>query len=58
QLFALGQKGIGAIYLGSSATPFALKDVANHSHGQVQRTGLFLREDGTPGIVQQIDLYA
>ncbi|HHV16076.1 MAG TPA: hypothetical protein GXX58_05820 [Gelria sp.] len=58
RLFALGEKGIGAIYLGSSATPFALKDTSNHSHGQVQSTSIFLREDGTAGTVQQIDLFA
>lgn len=57
-LLALGVAGVGAIYLGSEATPFTLKDVSNQAHGQVQRTGIFLRENGLPGIMQQIDLFA
>ena len=57
-LFALGQKGIGAIFLGSVATPFALKDSANQAHGQLLTSGVFLRESGEAGVIQQIDLLA
>lgn len=56
QLFSLGQKGIGAIYLGHVTTPFALKDESNNLQGQVRSTGLFLSENGSTGTVQQIDL--
>jgi hypothetical protein len=52
----LGQNGIGAIYLGSSETGFDLLNPANRLDGIVRRTGVFLKEDGTPGIIQQIDL--
>ncbi|HEX3048492.1 MAG TPA: hypothetical protein VHY08_27330 [Bacillota bacterium] len=55
-LFALGQKGIGAIYLGNTETQFSMKDAANQTQGQIRRTGVFLKEDGTAGTVQQIDL--
>ncbi|HEX3048490.1 MAG TPA: hypothetical protein VHY08_27320 [Bacillota bacterium] len=55
-LFALGQKGIGAIYLGNVDTQFSYKEAANQTQGQVHRTGVFLKEDGTAGTVQQIDL--
>lgn len=55
-LFALGQKGIGAIYLGNVAAAFGLKNKENELLGQAQRAGIFLKEDGTPGIIQQIDL--
>ncbi len=55
-LFALGQKGVGAIYLGNVAAEFGLKNNQNELLGQAQTAGIFLREDGTPGIVQQIDL--
>lgn len=55
-LFALGQKGIGAIYLGNVAAEFGLKNNDNELLGQAQKAGIFLKEDGTPGIVQQIDL--
>ena len=56
QLFALGQKGIGAIYVGNVATEFALKDSANNLQGQMRSTGIFLRENGTAGTIQHIDL--
>lgn len=56
QLFALGKKGIGAIYLGNAPTQFAIKDAANNLQGQVKSTGLFIRENGTAGTVQQVDL--
>ncbi|MNK30131.1 hypothetical protein D3C87_485430 [compost metagenome] len=56
QLFALGEKGIGALYLGAIASPFALKDSENTLLGQVRRSGVFLFEDGRAGTMQQIDL--
>lgn len=55
-LFALGQKGIGAIYLGNIETQFSFKDAANQMEGQLRRTGIFLNENGLAGTVQQIDL--
>ena len=59
QLLALGDKNIGAIYLGNIATPFALKQTdTNEQQGQVRATGLFLFEDGQVGSVQQLDLVA
>jgi hypothetical protein len=59
QLLALGDKNIGAIYLGNMATPFALKQTdTNEQQGQVRATGLFLFEDGQVGSVQQLDLVA
>ena len=56
QLVALGQAGVGAIYLGNVSTEFAVKDAANDLQGQVRRSGMFLRENGTAGVMQQIDL--
>ncbi len=56
QLIALGEKGIGAIYLGNVETPFSFKDSTNELQGQAKTTGIFIREDGTAGTVQQIDL--
>ncbi|SMF97015.1 hypothetical protein SAMN02949497_4431 [Methylomagnum ishizawai] len=55
KLVGLGQMGVGAIYLGSAATPFQLNDGQNRNLGQVSATGLFLREDGGTGTVQQVD---
>ena len=55
-LLALGQVGIGAIYLGSVETPFLLKDAANETQGQVRQSGIYLSEDGQAGSLQQVDL--
>ena len=57
QLFALGQKNIGAIYLGNISTAFDLKNTAtNELQGQIVSSGLFLKESGGAGTVQQINL--
>jgi hypothetical protein len=56
QLFALGEKGIGAIYLGHLATPFALTDAQQQEQGEIAQTGIFLKENGQAGLIQHIDL--
>ncbi|RPH40678.1 MAG: hypothetical protein EHM86_05320 [Desulfobulbaceae bacterium] len=56
QLFALGEKGVGAIYLNHIASPFSLKDSNNQLLGQVRSSGIFLQEGGGVGTIQQIDL--
>lgn len=56
QLFALGQKGVGAIYLGNIDTQYNLKNTENQMQGQIRKTGIFLNENGTPGLIQHIDL--
>ena len=55
-LVGLGVRGIGAIFLGKAPTEFSLKDMANDTRGVIRSTGVFLREDGTPGTIQQVDL--
>lgn len=55
RLFALGQKGVGAVYLGNIAAPFQYKDAQNRLDGENQKAGIFLGTDGTVGTVQQID---
>jgi hypothetical protein len=55
-LVSLKEKGVGAIYLGATETPFSLKDDDNRLQGQVRATGLYLRENGVTGTLQQIDL--
>jgi hypothetical protein len=56
QLIALGDKNIGAIYLGHATTPFQLRTAENKSLGEITDTGLYLTEDGKAGTVQQINL--
>lgn len=55
-LQTLAQSGVGALYLGSVATEFSLTGKGEQLLGQVRATGVFLKEDGTPGTLQQIDL--
>jgi len=56
QLFALGDKDIGAIFLGHVSTPFQLKDTNNQSLGEVVRSSIYLSEQGNVGMVQEIHL--
>ncbi|EAT15946.1 hypothetical protein HTZ97_08500 [Desulfuromonas acetoxidans] len=57
KLLSLGQAGIGAIYLGSTSTPFSLTDSSDNSLlGQTRETGIFLHEDGRAGTIQELDL--
>ena len=55
-LSGLREHGVGALYLGSSETPFALKDDDNRLLGQVRASGIYLNENGSAGTLQQIDL--
>ncbi|HEY9102555.1 hypothetical protein [Chitinimonas sp.] len=52
----LKSRGIGAIYLGSGETTFSLTDQHNREHGLIRRSGVYLKEDGKAGTVQQLDL--
>lgn len=56
QLVGLGVRGIGAIFLGRVPTEFSLKNLSNETQGVIRSTGVFLREDGSAGTVQQVDL--
>ncbi len=56
KLFAIGQAGIGAIYLGSISSQYALKTAANEQQGAIRESSIFLRENGTAGTIQHVDL--
>lgn len=55
-LSSLKACGVGALYLGAAETPFALKDEGNRLRGEVRASGIYLREDGRAGTLQQVDL--
>jgi hypothetical protein len=55
-LQSLKDAGVGALYLSSADSPFALKDSQNQLQGQIVRTGIFLREDGGAGTLQQLNV--
>jgi len=56
QLFTLGEKGVGAIYLGQAETQFALKDQNNTLKGELKSTGIYLTDTGQARTIQQVDL--
>jgi len=55
-LSSLREKGVGALYLGAVETPFSLTDSENNLLAQIRASGIYLREDGGAGSLQQIDL--
>lgn len=50
--------GVGAIALNYANTEFALKNEENALAGKVRATGVFLKENGEVGTMQQVDLKA
>jgi hypothetical protein len=58
KLVGLQEAGIGAIYNGKAATSFHVqnKNDAYENLGVLQSTGIFLKEEGGAGTIQQIDL--
>jgi hypothetical protein len=56
RLFAIGQAGVGAIYLGAISGRFALKDISNALQGEIRENSIFLRENATVGTIQHVDL--
>lgn len=54
-LLNLKDADVGAIYLGSTKTQFAMTDDKNNPSAMVRSTGLYLHESGVAGTVQQID---
>lgn len=58
RLFALGKLGIGAVFAGSVDAGFTVKNGANQAVAINQKAGLYVRENGTAGTVQQLDIMA
>jgi len=54
-LLSLKDADVGAIYLGSTKTKFSLTNDKNELSGRVQSTGMYLKESGGTGTVQQVD---
>lgn len=55
QLIGLGEKGVGAIYLGHLNTPFELQQ-NQQTLGNIVSSSVYLTEDGGTGFIQQLDL--
>lgn len=58
KLESLASAGIGALYLGNTATPYTLKDGRSAELGVVRSSGVYLKETGEAGSMQQIDVAA
>ncbi len=58
RLLALGEVGVGAIFLGNIDTPFSLKSDTNALLGEIRRSGFFVFEDGRASIVSHVDMVA
>lgn len=54
-LYTLAEKGIGAILLDSTKTPFSLYDQTAAPQGQLRETSIYLSESGRAGTVQHLD---
>jgi len=55
-LESLADRNIGAIYLGSTETPYDIKDSNNEMLAKVRSSGFYLTEAGEVGTVQQVDM--
>ncbi|HMX67707.1 MAG TPA: hypothetical protein PKA23_01795, partial [Accumulibacter sp.] len=56
RLLSLTAAGVGALSVHGASSAFALKTSENALQGLVRATGLYLREDGAAGSLQQVDL--
>ena len=56
RLFALPEKDVGAIYLGKADVNFSYKNEENQLLGAMKSAGIYLKESGQAGVVQQVDL--
>lgn len=55
-LIAVADTGIGAIYLNAADTPFSVNTGRNERLGQIRSSSVYLTENGSAGIIQQVDL--
>ena len=56
ELKSLKESGVGAIFLGVENTEFTIEGEDGVLDGKVRKTGIFLKEDGTAGTIQHVDL--
>ena len=55
-LTGLKASGIGALYLGNVSTQFDLKTTSNESLGTLRASSVYLKENGSVGTIQDLDL--
>ena len=52
----LQEEGIGAVFLGAAASPFSVTDRESRLLASIRSTGVYLKENGEAGTLQQVDL--
>jgi hypothetical protein len=56
RLISLKEAGVGAIFLDSRSTQFSLNNLAtNKTNAVIQRSGIYLKENGEAGTIQHVD---
>lgn len=55
-LKTLQEAGVGALYTPAARTPFELRDSQQQNLGTVRASSVYLKEDGSAGTVQHVDL--
>ncbi|MDH4320259.1 MAG: hypothetical protein OEV73_02045, partial [Desulfobulbaceae bacterium] len=55
-LETLASRGIGALLINSADTLFRLADSNNETLGQIRESSIFLRENGSVGTIQEVDV--
>jgi len=55
KLIAIGEAGVGAIYLGNAETEFTKAGSLNETNAVIRKTGIFLYENGQAGTIQHVD---
>ncbi|MFA5460461.1 MAG: hypothetical protein WC274_00110 [Sulfurimonas sp.] len=56
EFFTLKEKGIGALYLKSVSTSFNLENEDNISVAKLRESSIYLSENGSAGVLQELDL--
>lgn len=55
EMMTLKEAGVGAIFLDAVSTRFSEKNEYNNLLGMIQKTGVFLYENGNSGTIQHVD---
>lgn len=55
-LVALGKMGIGAIYLANVTAEFSYMQSSTQTNAQLAGNSIFLKENGTAGVISEVDL--
>ena len=55
ELLAIGEVGVGAIYLDAMQGDFTYKTAQNETLGELRASGIYLQESGIAGTISQID---